>query len=423
MDEKLLQFIWRYQLIDPARLFTTAGEQVKIFHPGVHNIDTGPDFSMAKVCIGDTVWVGHVEIHLKTSYWKKHHHDHDPKYRNVTLHVVYEHDCEIQQNIPVIELRDVINSSIIDQYRNIMYHKGWIPCERLIGAIDDFRFRNGLPALAVERLHQKAERVLQRLRINQHNWEETLYHSVAYAYGLKINADTFEKLAQSLPLTIIARHKNNLQQIEAMLFGQAGFLQPTLKDDYSRALSKEYAFLRKKYRLQPLQVHEWQFFRLRPLAFPTVRIAQFAHFLYHSVHLFSKIKELTNITDLEKLFQTGVSNYWHEHYRFDELSVRSDKRLGKTTIRLILINSIIPALFAYGQYLNDASLRERALGLLEQLPPETNAMLHKWASLRYAPKNALESQAMLELKHNYCDRKRCLHCHVGTHLLRTVSRS
>jgi len=424
MNELFLHFVWKYQLLDHSKLLTANGEKVTIINAGTHNINSGPDFSFAKTEIGTTLWAGNIEIHLKASDWFKHKHQQDKKYDNIILHVVYENDLSEEQskelNFPMLELKNVIQPTLINNYKNILLHKGYIPCEKLIHSMDDFRFKSGLTSLAVEKLQEKSILIEERLKRNNISWEETFYQLVARCYGLKINANAFEKLAESLPLKIIAKHKNNLLQIEALLFGQAGFLYHGLKDEYGKQLLKEYLFLKEKYHLKPMKKEEWHFLRLRPAAFPTIRIAQFSMFLHQSVHLFSKIKEIENIKQLEKLFESSASDYWQTHYRFDTTSKYKTKLLGKTTIHLILINSVIPVLFSYGMLTQNDEFKEKALNLLEQLPSESNAVLKKWAEIRHTSKNSLESQALLQLKKNYCDKKQCLNCHVGTFLLRKI---
>jgi hypothetical protein len=407
MTESFLHFVWQYQLLNHSALLTSTGEKIEIIHPGTHNTNSGPDFSLAKIKIGDTLWAGNVEIHLKTSDWKKHKHHYDKKYDNVVLHVVYEHDKLEDDNLPILEIKNAIQPSLVNNYKKIIEHKGWIPCEKLIGSMDNFRFISGLTSLAVERLTQKSFLIHEKLNQNNNSWEETFYQSVAHTYGLKINADSFEKLAESLPLKIIGKHKNSLLQIEALLFGQAGFLHHGMKDDYGNTLLSEYLFLREKYQLKPLKKEEWHFLRLRPSSFPTVRIAQFATFLHQSVHLFSRIKEIENVKQLQKLFESGVSEYY-------------PKKLGTKTIHLILINSVVPVLFAYGNATANDILKERALNLLEQIPAEFNAIIKKWAELKHNARNALDTQALLQLKNEYCDKKLCLNCHVGTFLLRKI---
>jgi hypothetical protein len=425
MNEAFLHFVWQYQLINHQLLYTAQEEKVSVINSGTHNTNSGPDFSLAKIKIGNTVWAGNIEIHVNASDWFKHKHENDKKYDNIILHVVYENDLNITQqqkfNFPIIELKHAILPSLLKNYKNILQHKGWIPCEKSIHAIDNFRFKNGLTGLAVERLLSKSFSVNERLKKNNSSWEETFYHLVARSYGLKINADTFEKLSVSVPLKIIGKHKSNLFQVEALLFGQAGFLSYELKDDYAVRLTKEYLFLKEKYNLQPMRKEAWHFLRLRPASFPTIRIAQFATFLHKSVHLFSAIKNIENVKSLEKLFESGVSEYWKTHYVFDKISKPSEKELGKKTIHLILTNSVVPVLFSYGNAVADDEIKERALNLLEQLPAESNAIINKWTDLKYKPNSTLESQALIQLKNEYCDKKQCLNCYVGTYLLKKTN--
>jgi hypothetical protein len=424
MYESFLHFVWKYQLLDHSRLLTANGEKVTIINAGTHNTNSGPDFSLAKVKIDSTLWAGNIEIHPKASDWFKHKHQYDKKYDNIILHVVYENDLSEKQsaalNFPLLELKGAIQPTLINNYKSILQHKGWIPCEKLIHSMDGFRFKSGLTSLAVERLYAKSILIEEKLRQNNNSWEETFYQLVARSYGLKINSEPFEKLSESLPMKIIGKHKNNLLQIEALLFGQAGFLHHGMNDDYGKQLLGEYLFLHEKYQIKPLKKEEWHFLRLRPASFPTVRIAQFATFLHQSVHLFSRIKEIETVKQLEKLFESGVSEYWHTHYRFNNDSKYYPKKLGTKTIHLILINSVVPVLFAYGNATANDVLKERALNLLEQIPAEANAIIKRWAELKHNARNAFDTQALLQLKNEYCDNKQCLNCHVGIFLLRKI---
>jgi hypothetical protein len=422
MSEDFLHFIWQYQLLNHSELKTVTGEVVKVLHQGTHNKNSGPDFSLAKINISNTTWVGNIEIHVRTSDWFKHHHEKDPKYDNIILHVVFENDVvddvSNKMNFPLVELKNIISPQLLPKYKSILLHKGKIACEKMIGDIDIFRFKTGLNRLAFERLATKSEKVIEQLKYNNDSWEETMYQLVARSFGLKVNADAFEKLATSIPLKIIGKHKNNLLQIEALLFGQAGFLNENINDEYGVALQKEYKFLAAKYSLKPMQQHEWHFLRLRPAAFPTIRIALFAMLLHNSVHLFSKTKEQINYQSFQKLFSTKTSAYWETHYRFDTISEKRNKTLGKDAVLLIVLNSIIPVLFAYGLFTDNENIREQVLQVLETLPPEKNNIIKEWQELKYAAENALESQALIQLKNEYCSKKQCLNCHVGTYLLK-----
>ncbi len=417
MKESFLHFVWKYQLLDKTHLQTTAGVPIVVFNQGRQNTDSGPDFSMAKIQIGNTIWAGNIEIHLKTSDWNKHKHQNDNKYNNVILHVVYENDHNTTPAIPTLELKNIIFKNLIFRYEKILLNKGFIPCEPLLPKMDKFRFYSGLQSLAVERLIQKSFLISEKLKMNNGNWETVLYQSIARSYGLKINAETFENLSISLPLNIIAKHKNSLFQIESLLFGQSGLLHENLKDEYAQLLFKEYRFLSAKYNLNPIQRDSWHFMRLRPSAFPTVRIALFARLLHQSQHLFSKIKTANSAKEIMTLFDTEASEYWKSHYMFDTIAKIQIKRLGEAAIQLILLNSVCPVLFAYGTQTDDDHLKEKALMILESLPSEKNKVLNSWYALGFAPKNALEGQAMLQLKNEYCNKTRCLECHVGTYIL------
>jgi len=422
ISEDFLHFVWQYQLINAAAFKTLNGEAIHVFQAGTHNKDSGPDFSLAKINIDNTTWAGNIEIHIKTSDWFKHKHQHDKKYDNIILHIVYEHDVDDatleKMNFPIAVIKDIIPTGLSAKYKSILQHKGKIPCENLIGEVDTFRFKSGLNRLAFERLQVKSDKVFDLLKTNNGSWEETMYQLAARSFGLKINADTFEKLSQRLPLKVIGKHKNNFQQIEALLFGTAGLLNEELKDEYGKALNKEFQFLKAKYNLQPIEKHEWHFLRLRPAAFPTIRLAQFAMLLFQSVHLFSKIKENMEYKSIQQFFKINVSNYWQQHYVFETLSEKRNKSLGNSTVDLIMLNSIIPVMFAYGLYTDNETIKEKAIALLESIAAESNSIIKEWAALKYEAENALESQALIQLKNEYCNKKRCLQCHVGTMLLK-----
>jgi hypothetical protein len=422
ITEDFLHFVWQYQLVNYAELKTLKGESIQVIQAGTHNKNSGPDFSLAKIIIDNTTWAGNIEIHIKTSDWFKHKHQHNKKYENIILHIVYEHDVDdaslAKMNFPVAEIKKLIPVALSEKYKSIIQHKGKIPCEHLIGDIDTFRFKSGLNRLAFERLQIKSDKVFDLLKVNKDSWEETMYQLVARSFGLKINAETFEKLAQRLPLKIIGKHKNNLLQIEALLFGTAGLLHNDLNDDYGIALHKEFQFLKAKYNLQPLEKHEWHFLRLRPAAFPTIRLSQFAMLLFQNVHLFSKIKENMAYKNIQQFFKINVSTYWQQHYVFDTLSEKRNKSLGNSTVDLIMLNSIVPVMFAYGLYTDNETIKEKAVNLLESITAESNSIIKEWAALKYQAENALESQALLQLKNEYCNKKRCLNCHVGTFVLK-----
>ncbi|HXH18652.1 MAG TPA: DUF2851 family protein [Chitinophagales bacterium] len=420
MSEELLYYIWQHRLFDNDGLLTTSGESVTVVHPGIRNPDSGPDFTQAKVRINDDLLAGNIEIHVKTSDWNRHKHQLDRSYSNVILHVVFHDDVKksLPAAFPTLELKDKMNPQVLSRYRQLMNSSSWIPCEPQIGQVSSLYVTSGLQRILVERLEQKTKEVLELYHQNKNSWEATLYQITARNFGLKANADVFERLARTLPLSIIAKHKNSLLQIESLVFGQAGMLERAFREDYPNLLKKEYQFLRKKYSLQPLQVHLWKFMRLRPPSFPTVRLAQFSRLLYNSTHLFSKMLEAVNAKQIAGLFQSEPSDYWLNHYRFDVASVKREKKPGEDFIHTLIINAVVPVMFIYGKSKGDRVLQEKALALLEQLPCEKNSVIAKWQSIGIRPRSAFDSQALLQLKKKYCSEKKCLHCFIGNKLLR-----
>lgn len=422
MNEKLLHFIWNLQLFNHRDLSTTRGDPVIIHKTGQYNRDAGPDFFNARIRIGDTLWAGNIEIHKQTSDWFLHRHQKDPAYKNVILHVVYEDDMKEDEKrislFPTLELKDRLPPTLLSRYEQLNNNKQWIPCGPEIAKIQTFKVNQWLSRVLVDRLENKSAYILQMLQKNRYDWKETFYQVLARTFGFRVNAETFEQLARSLPLKLIAKHKNNLLQIEALLYGQAGFLNEIFAGDYPNQLKKEYRFLQTKYGLNGLEKHQWKFLRLRPANFPTIRISQFASLLYNSSHLFSRILETGDLKKLQKLFQVKASPYWDEHYQPDKISPgKRPKKLGKKAIENTLINTVVPFLFLYGKLKDQEPLKEKAIYFLENLPPEKNRILSRWEELGIDNKHAFQSQALLQLKKFYCDYKKCLDCGIGAKIL------
>ncbi|MEM6316162.1 MAG: DUF2851 family protein [Bacteroidota bacterium] len=422
MREDFLHYLWRTKRFDLNSLQTTEGETVEIGVFGKHNSHAGPDFLEAKIKIGDTLWAGNVEMHVRSSEWIAHQHQNDKTYGTVILHVVFEEDEPIYrengERIPCLELRKRIPPKIIQTYQKIVHNEHWIPCQHHFYNVSELTKNAWIDRLLVERLEQKTVHIEERLRYNKNAWEETFYQILARNFGVKVNAEPFELLATATPLHLFAKHKNSLFQIEALLFGQAGLLEKLWLDDYPKSLRKEYQFLQKKYKLQPLKGESWRFMRMRPANFPTIRLAQFATLIYQSSHLFSKILEAESIRELQKLFKVSLSDYWLDHYVFDKVTATRNKSLGKSTVQLLIINTIIPFLFLYGTRQSISAYRDKALGLLEEIAPEKNSIIDGWKILGLAPESAYETQALLQLKNEYCNVKRCLSCAVGSSILR-----
>lgn len=423
MTEDFLHYIWKYKLYNATQLITTSGEPIVIHKAGEHNTNAGPDFFNAKLKIGDTLWAGNIELHVKSSDWEKHNHTNDKLYDSIILHVVHVDDKPIQrlngEIVATLELKGKFDESVFEKYLALQKSKDWIPCAKQVKNVDSFILNTWLERLAVERLERKATEVKQLLQLNKNNWEETFYQSIAKSFGFKINALPFELMAKALPLNLLVKHKPSLFQLEALLFGQAGLLETTFTETYPQYLQNEYNFLRIKYSLQSIDAHLWKFMRLRPLNFPTIRIAQFATLIFNSLHLFSKIVEAENIDALKKLFITDVSEYWETHYTFDVATKLKSKKLGELAIHGLIINTVVPFLFVYGKLQGEEKYCDRALSFLEKLDAEENSIIENWNHLGVKAEHALHSQSLIELKNNYCANKCCLTCAVGKAILST----
>lgn len=422
--EDFLHYIWKFRLFDRADLRTTGGEELEVFSAGLHNFDSGPDFQNARIKVGGTTWAGNVEVHLSSSDWKRHGHSTDDAYTNVILHVVYRDDVPLilpdGRHVPTLELQKRIPDELYSRYHRLIFGtQTIIPCEASIGSVDSMTMHNWLTRVLVERLEKKSAAVIAALEINRGDWEETFYQFLAANFGFKTNALPFELLAKSLPQNILAKHKNNPTQIAALIFGQAGFLNADLKDDYAAKLKLEYEFLQNKYQLIPIENHLWKFMRLRPANFPTIRLAQFAGLVEQSNHLFSKLLEIRDIKTLQSLFAgVKVHPYWETHYRFDAESAPATKNLGMDSVNILLLNTLALFLFSYGKHNQIQHFINRSLQLLEFLPYEHNKIVTDFTNLGVKIKSAFESQALLELRNNYCDRKKCLQCGVGNKILK-----
>jgi len=422
--EDFLHYVWKFRLFDHKNLQTIDNEELEILSSGVHNTDAGPDFQNARIKIGGTLWAGNVELHLSSSDWQKHGHSTDDVYASVILHVVYRDDQPLflsdGRKVPTLELQNRIPEDLYHRYHNLVFgNQTIIPCGANIAVIDHLTMQNWLTRVLVERLEKRSSAVITALDLNRGDWEETFYQFLAANFGFKTNALPFELLAKSLPQLTLAKHKNNPSQIEALIFGQAGFLDAEFKDEYPAKLKTEYGFLRTKYNLVPIENHLWKFMRMRPQNFPTIRLAQFAALVVSSNHLFSKVLEIKEVNGLRNLFAgLRVNPYWDTHYRFDAESSPSVKNLGKASIDVLLLNTLALFLFSYGKHNQLQYYINHSLKLLEHLPNENNKIVEEFTTLGVKIQTAFESQALLELKNNYCLKKRCLHCAVGNKILK-----
>jgi hypothetical protein len=421
MKEDFLYFIWKYKLFQNHKLFDLQCEKFRILSPGKQNFDSGPDFFEAKIKLDNTVLVGNVEIHLKSSDWYRHGHHTDKDYNNVVLHVVRYHDKEVVsengRKIPVFQLE--ISQAMVEKYNDYQKNKSFIPCVKDIAKVNQFKISMWLAKVLFERLSEKTDMIQGLLDMNKNNWEETFYQLIARGFGFNVNNLPFELLAKSLPLRILAKHHQHLFQLEALLFGQAGFLEKILvPDEYYTQLKKEYDYLRKKYQLMPLENHLWKFLRIRPSGFPTIRISQFADLVNKSSSLFSKIVESESVEQIKALLKVQASEYWNTHYQFEKLSAYKNKVLGKQSVDLLIINTIIPMIFVHGNFTGRAALKEKAIGFLYQLAAEENNIIRKWVSLGIGAPSAFYSQALLYQKKEYCSKVRCLECGIGVEIFK-----
>jgi len=421
VTERLLQFIWQFQYFNKSELSAVSGENVQIISPGQYNTNQGPDFTDAKIKVENTVWAGTVELHIKTSDWNRHEHQHDSNYNNVVLHVVWENDTT-PNNIPVIELKQRVSKILLKRYAELMNSSAFIACEKSIHAVRDITWKSWKERLMAERLLRKAGMVNSYLQQSDCHWEETFWWLLARNFGIKVNADAFEAMARSIPINLLSKHKSQIHQLEALLFGQAGLLKRNPaklgeEDDYLLLLRKEYEFLQNKYKMKPIPIPV-HFLRMRPGNFPTLRLAQLAMLVHGSAHLFSRIRDAASVMEIKSWFDVTANDYWHYHYQFEEISSFKKKKLGASMSGNIIINTVIPVLFAYGNYHGEQKYKEKALRWLEEIAAENNSITNGFHTIGVENNNGYDSQALIELKNEYCDKRKCLDCAVGNAILK-----
>jgi len=416
MREEFLYYIWENRLTDKD-LKTAEGEAVEVVTTGYRNTDSGPDFLEAKIQIGDKLWAGHVEIHVKSSDWNRHGHQNDKAYKNVILHVVYENDAQVN-DIPTLELKGHFDESLFSQYQKLISSKNWIPCEKSIANVPVFTRLSWLDRMAVERLESKSETVTKILEANQFDWEDALYKLLMRYFGLKVNNEAFEYLANILPFKTLLKHADNLVQVEAMLMGCAGFLDDDFKEEYPLLLKREFNVMRAKFNLLTMPAERWKFMRMRPSNFPTIRLAQMAQLIHKNGGLFSKIKAAKDTAEVKALFDVATSDYWETHWRLGVSTEPKPKHLGEATADVLIINAVTPLLFCYGKLHKDESVCDTAMQFLENTEAEDNAIIRHYAQCGVKSENAMQTQALLHLYGMYCKRKRCLECRIGSVIMR-----
>ena len=424
MSESFLHYLWQFQYFDKTELTTTVGDELIIFKAGIHNTDAGPDFSQIKVKIDGIDWAGSAEIHIKSSEWMDHGHQHDHAYENVVLHVVWEEDKPIYRHdgtrIPSLELKGRVDGQLINEYQKLINNSSVIPCEHSFRKIDHLVKLSMVDKALMKRLEDKANTVTDLLNQNQGDWEETTYQLLAANFGFKVNKEPFLQLAKALPYKIIQKHRDQLLQVEALLFGQAGFLVTKTKDEYITKLFTEYEFLSNKYSLQSAEMNaaQWKFLRLRPSNFPTLRIAQLASLFHFRKSIFSHLIEIEDYKSLKLFFEITPSPYWQTHYRFGKKAEGMVPDFGEASADIVIINSVVPLLVAYGKAKDDWSLVDKAVNILQHIASEKNKIVTLWKDLGYISKTAFDSQGLIELYQNFCQRRQCLNCAIGSAILK-----
>ena len=421
MKEDFLHYLWKFKKFDALNLKTSNEEEITIINVGQYLELAGPDFFNAQVTIGNQKWAGNVEIHLKSSDWYVHHHERDSAYENVILHVVWEHDTEIfrknNTEIPVLELKKYVEKETVENYQSLIYPKSWIFCEKQLIDVDEFNLKNWQERLFFERLERKSQPIFDLLEQTNQDWEAVLFCLLAKNFGLNTNGEIFLKIAQSIPFSIVRKESFEIENLEALLFGTAGLLDSEKEDNYFKDLKFRYYYLLHKYQIEKNPIEPVQFFKHRPDNFPTIRLSQLAN-LYHSQqNLFSKICALNSLKNIYEVFQVSASEYWLNHYQFDKESPKKKKPLSKSFIDLIVINTIIPLQFAYAKS-QGKEISEDLIRLLNEVSPEKNAIIDKFSVFGIKAKSAFETQSLLQLKNEYCNKSKCLKCAVGMELLK-----
>ncbi|HLO61313.1 MAG TPA: DUF2851 family protein [Bacteroidales bacterium] len=421
MTEDFLHFIWKYGLFDRDSMISDTGENVSVTVLGEHNADAGPDFLNARVKIGDTIWAGNVEIHLRSSDWNLHKHKTDKAYDNVVLHVVHHYDQPVARStnepVPTVILK--FDERLYDNYCSLLNQKKTVLCQDKIRAVDPLIIDVWLNSLVIERLQQKTEYLSSLMMQLKNNWEEVFYINLARSFGFGLNSLPFELMARSLPLTYLLRHRDNALQCEALILGQAGFLEEAvLFSDYYSQLRNEYIHLKKKFNLKPIEKHMWKFLRLRPVNFPTIRLAQFANLIHNTENLFSAFMSCTRVDEICNLLHARASIFWDTHYSFDTLSRKQEKNLGAEAANTIIINALMPFLFIYGKQTGRDEIKERAVTWLMQMPAENNRITGRWEDSGVRASSAFYSQGLIQLSNSYCAKKRCLACSIGIQVVK-----
>ena len=419
MNEAFLHFIWKFQNFQNNELITTSGEALHIFNPGSHNHDSGPDFSEGRIKLGNIEWIGNVEIHINAKDWDRHGHSGDEAYDHVILHVVWKHDYDIKRKdasiIPTLELQSLVDPALLVEYKKYLNQKTDVLCAEQLSSINGLTWNHNLDKMLAIRLEQKSKRIIELGTKYSFDWEELAYLTLARNLGFSLNADVFEQFAKNTPLKILIKHAREPRQLEALLFGQAGFLEDATHS-YQMELALEYDFLKAKYQLEGIHKAQWKFSKMRPTNFPSVRLIQLGMLLTNTPKLFSFFSGLGSVRELKRSLKFEFSDYWKIHYDFGKELKRGSNQMGNATLENLIINTISPLLAAYALHTGVDQTMEKALNFLEQLPPESNRFTRKFGSIGRVPASAFDSQAQLTLYKDFCNHKKCLNCAIGVAL-------
>lgn len=418
--EQLLHYVWKHKIFPLKELKTTTGQQVEIIDTGLANTNAGPDFFNAKIKLDGVLWVGNIEIHQASSDWFKHGHHTDVSYDSVILHIAAEIDTEIKRSngeiIPQMQLS--CPERVCMNYKELLETDNYPPCYRIIPSLSSFTLHSWMSSLQIERFEQKAALLAERLKRCQDNWEDAFFVTLARNFGFGLNGDAFETWANHIPLRAVDKHRNDLFQIEAIFFGQAGLLAESFNDNYYLRLKNEYAYLQHKFELTPMDASLWRFLRLRPNNFPHIRIAQLACLYHRAYGLLSRLMDAETLQGVREILKEGTSEYWLTHYTFDGTSPSRPKTLSNTSLDLLIINTVVTFLYTYGLHKGNEELCTRAGRFLEELKAENNYITRMWDQCGMKAANAADSQALIQLKKEYCDKKKCLYCRIGYEYLK-----